>query len=70
MKISESVFAGSHLPCFSQGMSTVQAMRERFHLNLTEKELSSLVHKLIDDSVQSLTTRLYDSFQYFTNGIL
>ena len=63
-------FSGSHLPCFSQGMSTVHAMRERFHLNLTEEQLSNLVDKLINDSVKSLTTKLYDSFQYFTNGIL
>ena len=45
-------------------------MRERFHMNLTEDQLARHVTKLIDDSVQSLTTRLYDSFQYFTNGIL
>ena len=64
------VFLGSHLPCFSQGMSTVQAMRERFHLNLTEQQLEKLVRKMIEDSVQSLSTKLYDSFQYFANGIL
>jgi len=70
LQIVEIMRTGSHLPCFSQGMSTVHAMRERFHLNLTEEQLSSLVDKLINDSVQSLTTKLYDSFQYFTNGIL
>eukprot|EP00795_Rhopilema_esculentum_P010859 gene10859-19676_t len=70
LQIVEIMRTGSHLPCFSQGMSTVQAMRERFHLNLTEEQLSKLVDKLIEDSVQSLTTKLYDSFQYFTNGIL
>jgi len=61
---------GSQLPCFAQGVSTIEMMRERFHMNLTEDQLARQVTKLIDDSVQSLTTRLYDSFQYFTNGIL
>ena len=61
---------GSQLPCFTQGVTTIQSMRDRFHMNLTEDQLAVHVLKLIDDSVQSLTTRLYDSFQYFTNGIL
>lgn len=61
---------GSQLACFASGISTIEMMRERFHMNLTEDQLSRHVTKLIDDSVQSLTTRLYDSFQYFTNGIL
>lgn len=70
LQIVEIMKTGSQLPCFAQGVSTVETMRERFHMNLTEEQLARHVVKLIDDSVQSLTTRLYDTFQYFTNGIL
>jgi len=62
--------AGSQLPCFSNSSSTVQAMKNRFHLNLTEEQLHSLVDTMVDQSIHSLTTKLYDNFQYFTNGIL
>ena len=66
----KTFFSGSQLPCFNQGVSTIESMRDRFHRNLTEEQLNRHVYKLVDDSVQSLSTRLYDSFQYFTNGIL
>jgi len=62
--------AGSQLPCFNNSSSTVQAMKNRFHLNLTEDQLHSLVDSMVDQSLNSLTTKLYDNFQYFTNGIL
>lgn len=70
LQVVEIFKTSSQLPCFAQGVSTIEMMRERFHMNLTEDQLARHVTKLIDDSVQSLTTRLYDSFQYFTNGIL
>jgi phosphatidylinositol 4-kinase len=62
--------AGSQLPCFSNSSSTVQAMKSRFHLNLTEEKLHSLVDTMVDQSLHSITTKLYDNFQYYTNGIL
>ena len=62
--------AGSQLPCFGHGPSTVRQMRERFHMSLTEKQLELLVDSMIESSVRSLTTKLYDRFQYLTNGIL
>lgn len=62
--------AGSQLPCFSNSSSTVQAMKSRFHLNMTEDQLHTLVDTMVDQSIHSLTTKLYDNFQYFTNGIL
>ena len=65
-----SFCAGSQLPCFGHGPSTVRQMRERFHMSLTEKQLEVLVDSMIESSVRSLTTKLYDRFQYLTNGIL
>ncbi|KAL1115735.1 hypothetical protein AAG570_006025 [Ranatra chinensis] len=61
---------GSQLPCFKSGAATVQGLRNRFHLNLTEEQLQLLVDNLVESSIHSLSTKLYDGFQYLTNGIL
>ena len=63
-------FAGSQLPCFGHGPTTVKQLRERFHMSLTEEQLELLVNGMIDSSMHSLTTKLYDGFQYLANGIL
>jgi len=61
---------GSQLPCFKSGAATVQGLKNRFHLNLTEEQLQLLVDNLVESSIHSLSTKLYDGFQYLTNGIL
>lgn len=58
------------MPCFGHGPSTIRQLKERFHMNLTEGQLEMLVNNMIESSVHSLTTKLYDHFQYYTNGIL
>ena len=58
------------MPCFSKGVSTIKALKERFHMNLTEEQLQLLVDNMVESSMNSLTTKLYDGFQYLTNGIL
>ena len=63
-------FTGSQLPCFTSSSATVQSMKQRFHLNLTEDQLHALVDTMVEQSIHSLTTKLYDGFQYLTNGIL
>lgn len=64
-------FSGAQLPCFKNGCSaTVRNLRNRFHMNLTEQELERKVDQLIQDSLNSLSTKLYDGYQYLTNGIL
>ena len=60
---------GSQLPCFRNGYSSVTTLRERFHMRLTEEQVEVLVNGMIESSINSLTTKLYDGFQYFTNGI-
>jgi phosphatidylinositol kinase/protein kinase (PI-3 family) len=45
-------------------------MKSRFHMNLTEEQLHNLVDTMVEQSINSLTTKLYDGFQYLTNGIL
>lgn len=63
-------YSGSQLPCFGRGHGTIRGLKDRFHMNLTEEQLQLLVDKMVDMSVSSLTTKLYDGFQYYTNGIL
>ncbi|TRY75537.1 hypothetical protein TCAL_07124 [Tigriopus californicus] len=62
--------AGSQLPCFNSSASAVQSMKSRFHMNLTEDQLHALVDSMVEQSIYSLTTKIYDGFQYLTNGIL
>lgn len=68
--IVEIMQTGSGLPCFGNGMNTIRQLKERFHMNLTEEQLQLYVDQLVESSLNSLTTSLYDKFQYFTNGIL
>ncbi|CEF63341.1 Phosphatidylinositol 4-kinase beta [Strongyloides ratti] len=58
------------IPCFRYGPSLVKGMLERFHISLTDDELHELIFNMVEYSRGSLTTRLYDNFQYYTNGIL
>ncbi|KAM3613690.1 uncharacterized protein V6R79_003589 [Siganus canaliculatus] len=69
LQIVEIMQQGSHLPCF-HGSSTMRGLKERFHMSLTEEQLQLLVDQLVDGSMRSLTTKLYDGFQYLTNGIM
>jgi phosphatidylinositol 4-kinase len=64
------LITGSQLPCFGKGVGTISGMKDRFHMNLTEEQLQLLIDNMVDSSINSLTTRLYDGFQYLTNGIL
>ncbi|GAB6028268.1 Phosphatidylinositol 4-kinase beta [Chamberlinius hualienensis] len=70
LSIVEIMQTGSQLPCFRNGASTIRRMRERFHMNLTDEQLQLLVDSMVESSMHSLTTKLYDGFQYLTNGIL
>eukprot|EP00095_Tigriopus_kingsejongensis_P010476 maker-scaffold1269_size51662-snap-gene-0.14 protein:Tk10476 transcript:maker-scaffold1269_size51662-snap-gene-0.14-mRNA-1 annotation:"phosphatidylinositol 4-kinase beta" len=68
--IVDIIHAGAQLPCFTSSASAVQAMKARFHMNLTEEQLHALVDSMVEQSINSLTTKIYDGFQYLTNGIL
>jgi len=66
----EILQTNSQLACFRNGASTIKGLRDRFHMSLTEEQLHLLVDSMVDSSIHSLTTKLYDGFQYLTNGIL
>jgi phosphatidylinositol kinase/protein kinase (PI-3 family) len=68
--IIEIMQLGSQLPCFQKGgPGIVRSLRDRFHLNLTEEQLQIQIDTMITNSINSLTTRMYDNFQYYTNDI-
>ncbi|KAK5931510.1 hypothetical protein CesoFtcFv8_000223 [Champsocephalus esox] len=69
LQIVEIMQQGTQLPCF-HGSSTLRGLKERFHMSLTEEQLQVLVDQLVDGSMRSITTKLYDGFQYLTNGIM
>uniref|UniRef100_A0A183B443 1-phosphatidylinositol 4-kinase n=1 Tax=Echinostoma caproni TaxID=27848 RepID=A0A183B443_9TREM len=59
------------LPCFARasGSLAVSGLRERFHLHCTDDQLLRRVDRMVEESLHSMTTKLYDSYQYYTNGI-
>uniref|UniRef100_A0A8C8FRS7 Phosphatidylinositol 4-kinase beta n=1 Tax=Oncorhynchus tshawytscha TaxID=74940 RepID=A0A8C8FRS7_ONCTS len=69
IQIVEIMQQGSQLPCF-HGSGTIRTLKERFHMSLTEEQLQVLVEQMVDGSMRSITTKLYDGFQYLTNGIM
>ncbi|KAJ1916331.1 Phosphatidylinositol 4-kinase pik1alpha (PI4-kinase)(PtdIns-4-kinase) [Tieghemiomyces parasiticus] len=62
----------SKFPCFtsSSGPHATVALRDRFQMSLTEAQVNDYVDKMIISSCCSVYTRLYDTFQYYSNGIL
>lgn len=60
----------SKLPCFLSGDFTASQLRDRFHLSLTEPQVEEFIDKLIMSAACSVYTRLYDTYQYYTQGIL
>ncbi|KAJ3208695.1 Phosphatidylinositol 4-kinase pik1alpha (PI4-kinase)(PtdIns-4-kinase) [Dinochytrium kinnereticum] len=44
-------------------------LRERFVLGQTEAQVHSLVDRLIDSSLNSMFTNMYDLFQWYSNGV-
>ncbi|XP_057978244.1 phosphatidylinositol 4-kinase beta 2 isoform X3 [Malania oleifera] len=61
----------SGFPCFKGGPRTIQNLRKRFHLSLTEEQQCvSLVLSLISSSLDAWRTRQYDYYQRVLNGIL
>ncbi|KAF9974691.1 Phosphatidylinositol 4-kinase pik1alpha (PI4-kinase)(PtdIns-4-kinase) [Actinomortierella ambigua] len=59
----------SKLPCF-QYENAAQAVRDRLVLNMTEAQAEDFIEKMIISSCCNVFTRLYDTFQYYSNGIL
>ncbi|CAB3410122.1 unnamed protein product [Caenorhabditis bovis] len=69
VSLAEIMSNGSKMQCFRAGPETVRSLEARFHVSSTDEQLQQLVDALVDGSRDSYTTRFYDSFQYYTNGI-
>ncbi|CAO4382899.1 unnamed protein product [Caenorhabditis nigoni] len=69
VSLAEVMSTGSKMQCFRAGPETVRALEARFHVSSTDEQLQQLVDTLVEGSRDSYTTRFYDSFQYYTNGI-
>ncbi|KAI3645280.1 hypothetical protein MP228_011444 [Amoeboaphelidium protococcarum] len=67
----ELMMKDSNFPCF-QGNPVVilQQLKDRFQLSLTEKQVEDYVDRMILASYNNMFTKLYDNFQYYSNGIL
>lgn len=60
----------SSMPCYSAGLANVvSALRARFVLEKSKEEARDWIEDLVAKSVGSYYTRLYDTFQYRTQGI-
>lgn len=60
----------SKLPCFLSGEQTSQNLRDRFQLSLRPQQSDDFVDRLIISSAGSAFTRLYDTFQRHSQGVL
>ncbi|PCH38077.1 hypothetical protein WOLCODRAFT_142388 [Wolfiporia cocos MD-104 SS10] len=60
----------SSLPCFAAlGEQTAAQLRERFQQGLTHASVEEHVNRLVESSLGSNWTRLYDSYQYYSQSI-
>ncbi|VEU23729.1 DEKNAAC104829 [Brettanomyces naardenensis] len=60
----------SPLPCFRAGENTSVLLKQRLQLHLTDEEVDAFTEDfLINKSINSAYTRLYDQFQMLTQGI-
>ncbi|KAG8912637.1 Phosphatidylinositol 4-kinase pik1alpha (PI4-kinase)(PtdIns-4-kinase) [Tulasnella sp. 408] len=61
----------STMPCFAAyGEQTANMLRDRFQPNLANSAIDDFAEKLIMTALGSSWTRLYDSFQYYSQGVL
>ena len=61
---------GGVMPCFHAGEGAVEALRGRFHPEMTQNQYSRFVNKLINASLDNWRTRAYDGYQKCCLGIL
>ncbi|KAI8836532.1 kinase-like domain-containing protein [Chytriomyces cf. hyalinus JEL632] len=59
----------SVLPCFT-ALPVSMKLKERFSLGMTENQVGDFVDRLVDSSTNSIMTKLYDAFQWYSNGVL
>ncbi|GAA5810872.1 hypothetical protein MFLAVUS_004300 [Mucor flavus] len=68
--LTEMMSKDSKLPCFVNGQHALSQLRDRFQLQLTDPQVEAFVDKLIMSSCGNVFTRLYDAYQYYSQGVL
>ena len=59
------------LPCFVGGARAVMAgLHARFHERANDRQVTALVHSLVDSSIDNWRTRLYDNYQQWAQGVV
>lgn len=66
----ESMQTDSKLPCFDNGPATIQQLHDRFQLSMSVPQLEEHIDRLVVSSAGSAFTRLYDTFQRHSQGVL
>eukprot|EP00808_Paulinella_micropora_P004785 g45051.t1 len=64
-----SLMQNSGLPCFAKGPAALNGLKNRLMLHRTENQCKVAVRRLIQRSLYHWRSRLYDRFQYVTQGI-
>lgn len=64
--LTEMMSKDSKLPCFVNGQHALAQLRDRFQLHLTDPQVEMFVDKLIMSSCCNVFTRLYDTYQYYS----
>lgn len=64
--LTEMMSKDSKLPCFANGQHALAQLRDRFQLQLTDPQVEAFVDKLIMSSCCNVFTRLYDTYQYYS----
>jgi phosphatidylinositol 4-kinase B len=60
----------SKLPALQSVTYGLEQMKNRLVLVMSNKQVETFVERLITSSAQNMFTRLYDTYQYYSNGIL
>jgi phosphatidylinositol 4-kinase len=67
--VEMTMISGLDLPCFQGSDRVLEALRERFRLDLSPTECRTFISDMVDQSTDSLRTRLYDWYQRRSVGI-
>jgi hypothetical protein len=63
--------SGMGIPCIqNKGADVVGAFKDRLKLSMTEDQVVAYVRTLTQSALDAFSTRQYDQFQYYVNGIL
>lgn len=55
------------MSCFNRGDAAVKELKERFRLELSDKDCIEFVNNLIKESLSNWRTGAYDSYQYYVS---